>query len=251
MSLVNFTLKYHPMKNIILILFFLSTSANINAQQLKSLINKAKETTGLSQGKASQTEIIEGLKEALSNGVSKGVSALSIENGFLGNPLYKIILPPEAQKIEKALRGVGLGAKVDEAILSMNRGAEDAMKNAAPIFMDAIRGMEINDAIQILRGPDTAATAYLRTATTLSLSNAFRPVIQESLEKSGATKHWTNLMTSYNKISFQKVNTDLVGYVTERALQAAFKQIAEQEKQIRIDPAARTTALLKKVFETK
>ena len=239
------------MKNIILVLVILSTSININAQQLKSLINKAKETTGISQTKVSQTEIIAGLKEALSNGVSKGVSALSIENGFLGNPLYKIILPPEAQKIEKALRGVGLGAKVDEAILSMNRGAEDAMKNAAPIFMEAIRTMDIKDAVQILQGSDTAATAYLRNATTASLTTAFKPVIESSLEKSGATKHWTSLMTSYNKISFQKVNTDLAGYVTEKALSAVFRQIAEQEKQIRIDPAARTTALLKKVFETK
>ena len=239
------------MKNIILVLVILSTSININAQQLKSLINKAKETTGISQTKVSQTEIIAGLKEALSNGVSKGVSVLSIENGFLGNPLYKIILPPEAQKIEKALRGVGLGAKVDEAILSMNRGAEDAMKNAAPIFMEAIRTMDIKDAVQILQGSDTAATAYLRNATTASLTTAFKPVIESSLEKSGATKHWTSLMTSYNKISFQKVNTDLAGYVTEKALSAVFRQIAEQEKQIRIDPAARTTALLKKVFETK
>jgi uncharacterized protein YtpQ (UPF0354 family) len=239
------------MKNVFLILFFLSTSVNIYAQQLKSLINKAKETTGISQSKASQPEIIAGLKEALSSGVTKGVSELSMENGFWGNPLYKIVMPPEAQRVEKALRGIGLGAKVDEAMLSMNKGAEDAMKNAAPIFMDAIRGMEIKDAIQILRGPDTAATAYLRTATTLSLSNSFRPVIQESLEKSGAAKHWTSLMTSYNKISLQKVNTDLAGYVTEKALQAVFRQIAEQEKQIRIDPAARTTSLLKKVFEAK
>lgn len=239
------------MKNIFLILIFLSTTVSSFAQQLKSLINKAKETTGISQVKVSQPEIIAGLKEALSSGVNKGVSILSVENGFWGNPLYKIVMPPEAQRVEKALRGIGLGAKVDEAMLSMNRGAEDAMKNAAPIFMDAIRGMEINDAIQILRGSDTAATSYLRTATTQSLSNAFRPAIQESLEKSGAAKHWTSLMTSYNKISFQKVNTDLAGYVTERALQAAFKQIAEQEKQIRNDPAARTTSLLKKVFETK
>lgn len=224
---------------------------NINAQQLKSLINKAKETTGISQAKVSQTEIIAGLKEALSSGVNKGVSELSLENGFWGNPLYKIVIPQEAQRVEKALRGIGLGAKVDEAMLSMNRGAEDAMKRAAPIFIDAIREMEIKDAIQILRGPDTAATSYLRNATSLSLTNAFRPVIQESLENSGAAKHWTNLMTSYNKISFQKVNTDLAGYVTEKALQAAFRQIAEQEKQIRIDPAARTTALLKKVFESK
>ncbi len=240
-----------PMKNFFLLFILLISSVNIYAQQLKSLINKAKETTGISQAKVSQPEIIAALKEALSNGASKGVTALSIENGFWANPLYKIMLPPEAQKIEKALRGVGLEAKVDEAILSMNRGAEDAMKNAAPIFMDAIRNMDIKDALQILQGPDTAATAYLRNATTASLSNAFKPIIETSLEKSGATKHWTSLMTSYNKISFQKINTDLAGYVTEKALTALFRKIADEEKQIRIDPAARTTALLKKVFETK
>jgi hypothetical protein len=239
------------MKNIILVLFFLSTTININAQQLKSLINKAKETTGLSQAKISQPDIIAGLKEALSSGVSKGVTELSIENGFWGNPLYKIVMPQEAQRVEKALRGIGLGAKVDEAMLSMNRGAEDAMKNAAPIFMEAISGMEIKDAVQILKGPDTAATSYLRNATSLSLINACKPVIQASLEKSGAAKQWTSLMTSYNKISLQKVNTDLAGYVTEKALEAVFRQIAEQEKLIRKDPAARTTALLKKVFESK
>jgi hypothetical protein len=239
------------MKNCILLLVVLCTSLTLNAQQLKSFINKAKEATGINQSAVSQPEIIAALKEALSSGVNKGVSELSMENGFWGNPLYKIIMPPEAQRVEKALRGIGLGAKVDEAILSMNKGAEDAMKNAAPIFIDAISGMEIKDAIQILRGPDTAATAYLKSATSLSLSNSFRPVIQESLEKSGAAKHWTNLMTSYNKISLQKVNTDLAGYVTEKALQAVFRQIAEQEKQIRNDPAARTTSLLKKVFEDK
>jgi hypothetical protein len=130
----------------------------------------------------------------------------------------------------------------------MNRGAEDAVKKAGPIFADAIRGMDIRDAFAILKGVDTAATGYLRTSTTASLTTAFKPVIQESLERSGASKSWASLMTAYNKISLQKVNTDLAGYVTERALQALFMQIANEEKLIRKDPAARTSALLKKVF---
>jgi hypothetical protein len=239
------------MKNWILLLVVLCTSLTLNAQQLKSLINKAKEATGINQSAVSQSDIIAGLKEALSVGVNKGVSTLSVENGFLGNATYKIILPQEAQRVEKALRGVGLGAKVDEAILSMNRGAEDAIKQASPIFIEAIKGMEINDGLKILKGGDTAATAYLRTATSQSLTNAFKPVIEAALEKSGATKHWTSLMTSYNKISIQKVNTDLAGYVTEKALFALFKEIAQEEKQIRQDPVSRTSALLKKVFDTK
>lgn len=238
----------HPMKYLFLLLGFCSLSSALSAQQLKSLINKAKQVAGASTGNGSSQEIIAGLKEALSSGVEKGVAGLSAENGFLGNALYKVVLPPDAQKVEKALRNIGMGAKVDEAILTMNRGAEEAVKKAAPIFADAIRGMDISDAISILKGADTAATGYLRVHTLQSLATAFRPVIQESLEKTGATKHWTSLTSAYNKVSLQKVDSDLTGYVTDKALQALFLQIADQEKQIRKDPAARTTALLKKVF---
>ena len=228
-----------------ILLFNLST---VSAQQLKSLINKAKAVTGVNTLDGTQTDIGAALKEALSSGVEKGVVKLSAENGFWGNTLYKVLLPPEAQKVEKALRGIGMGAKVDEALLSMNRGAEEAVKKAGPIFASAIRGMDIKDAVSILKGADTAATSFLRSNTTASLTTAFKPVIQESLEKTGAAKNWTSLMTAYNKISFQKVNTDLAGYVTEKALQALFMQIADEEKLIRKDPAARTSALLKKVF---
>jgi hypothetical protein len=236
------------MKHFFAILFLVSISMQLPAQQLKSLVNKAKQAAGLNTADGSQSEIGAGLKEALAKGVEKGVAQLSAENGFFGNSLYKVVMPPEAQRVEKTLRSIGLGAKVDEAILTMNRGAEEAVKKAAPIFADAIRGMDIKDAISILRGADTAATGYLRSNTSSSLTTAFKPVIQESLEKTGAAGHWNNLMTAYNKVSFQKVNTDLAGYVTDKALQALFLQIADQEKQIRKDPAARTSALLKKVF---
>ena len=236
------------MKHFIAILFLVSISMQLPAQQLKSLVNKAKQAAGLNTTDGSQSDIGAGLKEALAKGVEKGVAQLSAENGFFGNSLYKVVMPPEAQRVEKTLRSIGLGAKVDEAILTMNRGAEEAVKKAAPIFADAIRGMDIKDAISILRGADTAATGYLRSNTSSSLTTAFKPVIQESLEKTGAAGHWNNLMTAYNKVSFQKVNTDLAGYVTDKALQALFLQIADQEKQIRKDPAARTSALLKKVF---
>jgi hypothetical protein len=235
------------MKQILIILLaFSETTAS--AQQLKSLVNKAKQVAGINTNDASQSDVGTALKEALSSGVEKGVMKLSAENGFWGNALYKVVMPPEAQKVEKALRGIGLGSKVDEALLSMNRGAEDAVKKAGPIFADAIRSMEIKDAVNILKGSDTAATSFLRTNTTASLTNAFKPVIQESLERSGASKNWTTLMSAYNKISLQKVNTDLAGYVTEKTLHALFMQIADEEKLIRKDPAARTSALLKKVF---
>jgi hypothetical protein len=232
------------MKHFLALLFLVSLSLQLPAQQLKSLVNKAKQAAGLNTSDGSQSEIGAGLKEAL----AKGVAQLSAENGFFGNSLYKVVMPPEAQRVEKTLRSIGLGAKVDEAILTMNRGAEEAVKKSAPIFADAIRGMDIKDALSILRGADTAATGYLRSNTSSSLTTAFKPVIQESLEKTGAAGHWKNLMTAYNKVSLQKVNTDLAGYVTDKALQALFLQIADQEKQIRKDPAARTSALLKKVF---
>lgn len=235
------------MKQILIILFAFSATT-VSAQQLRSLVNKAKQVAGVNTNDASQSDVGTALKEALSSGVEKGVMKLSAENGFWGNALYKVVMPPEAQRVEKALRGIGLGPKVDEALLSMNRGAEDAVKKAGPIFANAIRGMDIKDAITILRGADTAATGYLRSNTSSSLTAAFKPVIQESLDRSGASKNWTNLMTAFNKVSLQKVNTDLAGYVTERALQALFLQIADEEKLIRKDPAARTSALLQKVF---
>jgi hypothetical protein len=236
------------MKPTLLILILCCIISSVSAQQLKSLINKAKENTGILAKDISQPDINAGLKEALANGVQKGITQLSAENGFFGNSLYKVVIPPDAQKVEKALRGIGLGAKVDEAILSMNRGAEEAVKKAAPIFSEAIKNMNITDALGILRGADTAATGYLRKNTSTSLSAAFRPVIEESLEKSGASKHWNSIMTNYNKISFQKVNADLTGYVTDKALQALFMQIADQEKKIRKDPSERTSELLKTVF---
>jgi hypothetical protein len=130
----------------------------------------------------------------------------------------------------------------------MNRAAESAAKEALPIFKDAITGISFADAMQILRGGDTAATGYLRGNTQLSLSNAFRPVIEKALENTGATKHWNTIFSNYNKVSLKKVNPDLTGYVTERALQGLFLQVAEEEKKIRKDPLARGTDLLKKVF---
>ena len=238
-------------KSLTLLALILSVfTFNACSQGLKGLINKAKEAaTG---GSLSTADIVSGLKEALSQGATKGSNTLSQVDGFFANAALKILLPPEAQKVENTLRKVGMGKLVDDAILSMNRGAEDAAKSAAPIFVNAIKDMSVQDAVGILRGSDTAATGYLRGKTTIELTNAFRPVIETSLAKVDATKHWNALITAYNKIPLtQKINPDLTGYVTDKALGGIFYQVALEEKSIRKDPLARTTEILKKVFGSK
>ncbi|MFZ9661472.1 MAG: DUF4197 domain-containing protein [Chitinophagaceae bacterium] len=162
----------------------------------------------------------------------------------------KIVLPPEAIKVEKTLRTFGMGKQVDQAITTMNHAAEDATKSAVDIFLTAIKSMSIEDAAGILKGNQSAATDYLRTKTTSSLKESFHPIIKDALEKTGATRYWETIFTNYNKVGKEKVNVDLPSYVTEKALAGIFSQIAEEEKKIRQDPKARTTELLKKVFNS-
>jgi hypothetical protein len=234
------------------ILFFIALSllgASAKSQGLKGLFNKAKTAvTGTPAVGIGNEDIAAGLKAALTQGAEKGTAILSRPDGFFANAALKILLPPEAKKIESTLRGVGMGKQVDEAILSMKRAAEEACKSAAPIFVNAIKQMSFQDAFAILRGPDTAATGYLRGKTSMALTDAFRPVIEQSLQKVDATKYWNTLISSYNKFSLQKINPDLNAYVTERALNGIFSQVAEEEKNIRENPAARTTDILKKIF---
>jgi hypothetical protein len=252
------------MKKITLAAVAFVLASATQAQGLKGLMKKATakdSATGKSgisnvlgsiksSGKDSltTTDVVGGLKEALTVGAEKSAAKLSAMDGFFGNAAIKILMPPEAQKVEKTLRGMGLNKQVDEAILSMNRAAEDAAKSAAPIFVDAIKGMSIQDAWGILRGSDTAATAYLKNKTTTPLTEAFRPVIAASVDKVGATKYWNTVFSTYNKFSKDKVNTDLTAYVTEKALYGIFLQVAQEEQKIRKDPVAQTTELLKKVF---
>ena len=206
--------------------------------------------TGTSTGTVSQAEAAQGIKEALSQGLTKAVLQLNKENGFFGNNFYKILLPPDAQKIENTLRGLGLGNAVDKAILQINRGAEDAAGYAQPIFADAIRQMTLTDAINIVRGGDTSATHFFRTKTTEKLTAAFLPVIKSSLNKVNATKYYGDIVNTYNNFptTFKKVNPDLPSFVTDRATNALFDLVAKEEKNIRENPIARTTAILKKVF---
>lgn len=208
-------------------------------------------TTGTtsSSSRPSSFEINSGLKQALELGIKQGVQQVSAKNGFFGNALIKVLFPPEAQKIERTLRSIGMGSLCDKVILSLNRAAEDASKQALPIFVDALKNMSFRDATQILLGKDTAATHYFRTATTTALSRKFKPVIANSLNKVDATKYWGLVTTNYNKIPLvQPVNTDLSAYVTQKAIDGLFKMIANKEINIRENLSSRTTPLLKKVF---
>lgn len=217
------------------------------------LFRKATDWVDKNKGKGSvlsTEEVIAGLKEALTVGAGNSATLLSAADGFFANAAIKVLMPPEARKVETTLRNVGMGSYVDKAILSMNRAAEDASQAATPIFKEAIRTMTFQDAMGILRGADTAATGYLRSRTSGALTTAFRPVIEESLRKTQATQYWKDVFETYNKLptTFNKVNPDLAGYVTERALFGLFYQVAIEEKKIRKDPAARVTDVLKKVF---
>jgi hypothetical protein len=195
------------------------------------------------------TEVVSGLKEALTNGVVSGVNVLSVKDGFFKNPTWKIPLPEEVKTVESAMRTLGFGSKVDMAVKALNEGAEMATKEARDIFVTAIREMSIQDAMGILRGGNSSATNYLKSSSTDALVAKFRPVIEQSLEKVDALKYWGDVMTGYNLVSTNKINPDLTGYVTDRAITALFSEVEKQENAIRQDPIQRTSELLKKVFD--
>lgn len=205
---------------------------------------------GLSgSGSLSNSEIVQGLKEALRVGINNGSNQASQMNGYFGNTLIKILMPPEAQKVENALRQIGLGKEVDKFILSLNRAAEDAAKKAKPIFFTAITSMTINDALGILNGSDTAATAYLRRTSGVALFNSFYPVVDSTLQLNQATRYYSDIVNTYNKIPFtQKVDPDLKRYATNKAIDGLFLLVAEEERKIRKDPVARVSEILRKVF---
>jgi hypothetical protein len=240
------------MKKCVFILAILGFQT-VEAQKIGELIRKS--TTFAEQYKPglSTDDIANGLKEALQKGAQTGTQKLSSPGGFLQNAALKIIMPPEAQKIESTLRRLGFNQLMDDMIVSMNRAAEDACKTAAPIFTSAIKEMTITDGINILKGSDTSATAYLRTKTNTALAQNFSPIVKTSLDKVNATQYWEKIITTYNKIPLigKKMNPDLVAYVTDKSLSGIYTEIASQEKDIRANPAARTTELLRKVFEKK
>lgn len=224
-----------------LLCFYFAAQAQINLKKLKKAIG----------GESSLTteEVAAGLKEALTKGVSTGSELVSQVDGYFKNPEIMIPFPPEVKEVEKRLRQMGLDDQVDKFILSLNRAAEDAAKESKPIFVSAIRNMTVKDAMSILKGEDDAATQYLKGTTSVELNAKFNPVIRQSLEKVNATKYYSDLVKTYNKIPFvEKVNPELDQYATEKAIQGLFVMIAKEEKNIRENPLARTSALLKKVF---
>jgi hypothetical protein len=234
------------MKKILWITLFVCgacTSAQIN--QTLGEVNKA---IG-GQPALTTAEVGDGLKEALVKGISTGSDLVSQLDGYFKNPEIKIPFPPDVKKVEDKLRQIGLGNEVDKFVMTLNRGAEDAAKEAKPIFVAAIKSMTIEDAWAILKGEPDAATQYLKRTTSAQLREKFKPVIQNSLNKVNATKYYSDLVNKYNQIPLvTKVNPDLNEYATDKAMEGLFIMIAKEEKNIRENPVARTTELLKKVF---
>ncbi|MEO6135821.1 MAG: DUF4197 domain-containing protein [Ginsengibacter sp.] len=222
-----------------LLIFLFSLSS---CETARNILNSA------GVGNLTNQEVVMGLKEALKVGTDSSTFHLGLLNGFFKDDMIKILMPPEAQKVEKTLRDVGMGNVVDKAVLSMNRAAEDASKYVGDIFLNAIKQMTIQDAFGILRGDNFAATHYLKEKTTAQLTTAFTPIVNKSLEYTDATKYWKDVFSVYNRFSNKPVNTDLTAYVTQKALDGLFYHIGLEEQKIRKDPAARISDILKKVF---
>ena len=221
----------------------------IGGLKLPTLDRTATGPTTAAPANVSSTEAASGLKEALIQGISKGADQASKTDGFNLNSLIRIPFPPDVQRMATTLRSIGLGSQVDKFELSLNRGAEDAAKSAKPIFLSAIKSLSFSDVWSILTGSKDAATQYLKRTTTTQLTTAFRPIVQQSLDKVAATQYYTSLTTRYNQLPLvTPVQTDLNQYATGKAIDGLFTLIAQQEADIRENPVARTTALLKKVF---
>jgi len=229
------------MKKILLLVLVFQLSACAEMQQV---MNQFPQTQGIGG-----IDISAGLKEALNNGISKQVIKLTATDGFYKNEAVKILLPEELRKVDAGLRKIGLSSLADEGLKVLNRAAEDAVKEATPIFVNAVVNMSFTDAKTILMGNENSATMYLQNTTSTALYGKFNPVIKNSFTKVGADKVWANIITKYNLIPFvQKVNPDLTDYVTNQAMTGVFKMIAVEEKNIRTNLSSRTSVLLQKVF---
>ena len=197
-------------------------------------------------------EVVKGLREALNVGTNNSTASASKTDGFLKNQAIKILFPPEAIKVKNTLENLGMQKQVDEFVLTLNRAAEEASKEAAPVFLNAIKGMSISDGFKILKGADNAATQYLKDKTSPELTTKFSPIVKNALQKVQVTKYWNPLITKYNLIpGVEKQNPDLDNYVTQKALEGLFKLITDEELKIRKDPVARVSDILKRVFGSK
>jgi len=231
------------MKKILLSLLILTS---FSCAELQDVVNSL---PGNESGGINEAMIGNGLRQALDFGIQKQVSKLTKKDGFYKNSLVKILLPEELQKVDQTLRDIGLGNLADEGLKVLNRAAEDAVSEATPIFVDAVKGITFNDAKNILLGPDNAATNYLKGRTQTALYNKFNPVIQNSFSKVGADQIWNNIITKYNALPLvNDVNPDLTDYVTNEALKGVYTMISVEEKNIRNKVSSRTTNLLKQVF---
>ena len=234
------------MKKLLLLLLFVPL---ISSAQFKDLLKKATDKATAISSSNSGLDIAAGLKEALNKGITEQVSKLTQADGFYKNEAVKILMPEELIKVDQTLRKMGMSSLADDGIKALNRAAEDAVKEATPIFVSAIKNMSITDAKSILLAADNSATNYLQTSTTTALYAKFSPVVQTSIGKVGADVIWGNIITKYNTLPFvSKVNPDITDYVTNKALDGVFKMITVEEKNIRGNLNARTSDVLKKVF---
>jgi hypothetical protein len=226
------------------IMFLMVVIPFIGCAEMQQVLAQLPQTQGVMG-----TDVSHGLKEALHNGITKQVSKLTAVDGFYKNEAVKILLPEELRRVDSGLRKIGLSSLADEGLKVLNRAAEDAVKEATPIFVDAVRNMSFTDATTILMGNEDSATNYLQSSTSTSLYGKFNPVIHNSFSKVGADKVWANIITKYNSIPLvRKVNPDLNDYVTNQAMNGVFKMVALEEKNIRTNLNARTSTLLQRVF---
>ena len=243
-------MKKYPHMGCLVMMAVLAFSVHVGiASSLSDMAKEAQKKLGGSTGALSNADITAGLKEALQVGTEKAVGLVSQPDGFYKNPAIKIPLPESVQKADKLLRAAGYGDKIDAFELSMNRAAERAAPEAKSIFWDAIADMNFDDAQKILKGRDNEATLYFKDTTSARLEEVFKPIVQDAMGEVGVTRYYQDLSNKIASMPFGKsAGFDLDQYVTDGALDGLFKMLAEQEKQIRTQPAARVTDLLQKVF---
>lgn len=209
-------------------------------------------TSTSSTGGVTNNEAYSGIKQALSQGLNRSIETLAVKDGFLGNAAVKILMPEEAQKVERTLRSLGLGNLCDQFITQLNRAAETAVKEAAPVFVQSLNQLTLQDAMNILlSGQSDAATLFFKRTTSQALAAKFSPIVESALGQHQVAKYWTELVTRYNQIPLvnEKIETDLNAYVTSKAIDGLFLQVAQEELKIRQNlGGARTTPLLQKVF---